>query len=84
MSERQGVEIDYCPQCRGVWLDRGELDKIIERGSKEMAAQQQPAAPPQQYGQQQHSQQAYGKPHHDSYGHGYPKRKKSFFEELFD
>ena len=31
MAERQGVEIDYCPQCRGVWLDRGELDKIIER-----------------------------------------------------
>lgn len=33
MSERQGVEIDYCPQCRGVWLDRGELDKIIERAT---------------------------------------------------
>ncbi len=31
MSERSGVEIDYCPKCRGVWLDRGELDKIIER-----------------------------------------------------
>lgn len=31
MSDRQGVEIDYCPKCRGVWLDRGELDKIIER-----------------------------------------------------
>jgi Zn-finger nucleic acid-binding protein len=31
MSERQGVEIDYCPDCRGVWLDRGELDKIIDR-----------------------------------------------------
>jgi Zn-finger nucleic acid-binding protein len=31
MSERQGVEIDYCPTCRGIWLDRGELDKIIER-----------------------------------------------------
>jgi len=31
MAERQGIEIDYCPQCRGVWLDRGELDKIIER-----------------------------------------------------
>jgi len=41
MTERQGVEIDYCPSCRGVWLDRGELDKIIER-SNEMAA---PAAP---------------------------------------
>jgi Zn-finger nucleic acid-binding protein len=35
MTERQGVEIDYCPQCRGVWLDRGELDKIIERAAKE-------------------------------------------------
>jgi Zn-finger nucleic acid-binding protein len=33
MTERQGVEIDYCPDCRGVWLDRGELDKIIERSS---------------------------------------------------
>ena len=33
MSERQGIEIDYCPRCRGVWLDRGELDKIIERGA---------------------------------------------------
>ena len=33
MSDRQGVEIDYCPKCRGVWLDRGELDKIIERSS---------------------------------------------------
>jgi Zn-finger nucleic acid-binding protein len=33
MSERQGVEIDYCPKCRGVWLDRGELDKIIERSA---------------------------------------------------
>jgi len=31
MTERQGVEIDYCPKCRGVWLDKGELDKIIER-----------------------------------------------------
>ena len=33
LSERQGIEIDYCPDCRGVWLDRGELDKIIERAS---------------------------------------------------
>src|SRR4029453_13091504 len=37
MTERQGVEIDYCPQCRGVWLDRGELDKIIERSESAMA-----------------------------------------------
>ena len=33
MSDRQGIEIDYCPDCRGVWLDRGELDKIIERSN---------------------------------------------------
>ena len=33
MSDRQGIEIDYCPQCRGVWLDRGELDKLIERST---------------------------------------------------
>lgn len=31
VAERQGVEIDYCPDCRGVWLDHGELDKIIDR-----------------------------------------------------
>jgi hypothetical protein len=34
MADRQGIEIDYCPQCRGVWLDRGELDKIIERSQQ--------------------------------------------------
>jgi Zn-finger nucleic acid-binding protein len=44
MSERSGIEIDYCPTCRGVWLDRGELDKIIERNSADMAG----AAPRQQ------------------------------------
>ncbi len=42
MTERQNIEIDYCPKCRGVWLDRGELDKILERG----AQQPVPVAPP--------------------------------------
>lgn len=58
MSERSGIEIDYCPTCRGVWLDRGELDKIIERAGQEspqpyppQAAQQPPVQPP--YPQQQ-------------------------------
>ncbi|WP_112310422.1 TFIIB-type zinc ribbon-containing protein [Pseudogemmobacter bohemicus] len=41
MSDRQGIEIDYCPQCRGVWLDRGELDKIIERSTAEAPAPRQ-------------------------------------------
>ncbi len=40
MTERQGVEIDYCPQCRGVWLDKGELDKIIEKSTSGEASQQ--------------------------------------------
>jgi Zn-finger nucleic acid-binding protein len=44
MADRQGIEIDYCPQCRGVWLDRGELDKIIER-SMAMTGGAVPTAP---------------------------------------
>jgi Zn-finger nucleic acid-binding protein len=72
MSERSGIEIDYCPTCRGVWLDRGELDKIIERSA---AAQPQAAPPPQQQ-QYQGGSQGYHKPYH--------KRRKSFLEELFD
>lgn len=64
MSERSGVEIDYCPTCRGVWLDRGELDKILERAEREdgPAAPAAPAAPsapaPPAYG----GQPAYGQP----------------------
>jgi Zn-finger nucleic acid-binding protein len=45
MTERQGIEIDYCPQCRGVWLDRGELDKIIERAQTPIAPTGGPSAP---------------------------------------
>ncbi len=81
MSERSGIEIDYCPQCRGVWLDRGELDKIIERNAASQAPQPAPAAQPQpQSG-------AWGAPQQHQ-GHGYGgkpyKRRKSFLEELFD
>ena len=45
MSERQNIEIDYCPKCRGVWLDRGELDKIIERSAAEAQPVLQPNPP---------------------------------------
>jgi uncharacterized protein YbaR (Trm112 family) len=45
MSERQNIEIDYCPKCRGVWLDRGELDKIIERSAAEAQPGLQPNPP---------------------------------------
>jgi len=80
MSDRQGVEIDYCPQCRGVWLDRGELDKIIERSAPEAPVQQQqrPAPDYARHGGAQHG--GFG---HGSHGKPYKKRK-SFLEELFD
>ena len=80
MSERSGIEIDYCPTCRGVWLDRGELDKIIERNSASQQAQSQTAPPPQQAPWGNQGQQPYGHGHH---GKPY-KRRKSFLEELFD
>lgn len=81
MSERQGVEIDYCPQCRGVWLDRGELDKIIERSARETPAPQ-PQAAPQAVPQAPPPQgDPWGYGSHPKYHH---KRRKSFLEELFD
>ena len=82
MSERQGVEIDYCPECRGVWLDRGELDKVIERSAiQEPVALQPVQQAPQPVYQPQQSH--YGHGHGYSHGHK-PYRKKSFLEELFD
>jgi uncharacterized protein len=84
MSERQGIEIDYCPECRGIWLDRGELDKIIQRSATEappLAAPQPQAPPPQQGYSQQH-----GYPPQHGYGHGHKpyKRHKHWLEEIFD
>lgn len=76
MSERSGIEIDYCPKCRGVWLDRGELDKIIERSEKQMGSNSL-------YNQER------SVPRHDSYErkeynpHKHHK-KESFWGELFD
>ena len=87
MSDRQGVEIDYCPQCRGVWLDRGELDKIIERSAP--AAVAQPAMPVQPMPPQM-PQQGYMQPpqgyNNDYYvdKHGHQKRKKGLLGEIFD
>lgn len=71
MSERQNIEIDYCPSCRGVWLDRGELDKIIERSVEQERPSAQRATGPSG---------GYSDKHH--YKHGY--RRKSWLHELFD
>lgn len=69
MADRQGVEIDYCPQCRGVWLDRGELDKIIERST---AAPDRGAGRPEPYREMG-----------DRHPHS-ARKKKSFLGEMFD
>ena len=73
LSEREGVEIDYCPECRGVWLDRGELDKIIERTDSGPSDRRD----------------RYRERHQDTYGHNYrrypkKKKKKGLLGELFD
>lgn len=97
MTERSGVEIDYCPQCRGVWLDRGELDKIIDRAGALLPSAAPQPVPQQAYAPQQ--QPAYQQPavhpqfgghggHHDGHKddkHGYGQhKKKSMLSELFD
>jgi Zn-finger nucleic acid-binding protein len=94
MSERQGIEIDYCPQCRGVWLDRGELDKIIERTGDVQGPPPSPP-PPNRTGQgvaggwtrpatPPSQQQPWSGDHH-GHGHGHGgKRRKSWLEEIFD
>ncbi|MFZ9394819.1 MAG: zf-TFIIB domain-containing protein [Erythrobacter sp.] len=83
MSDRQGIEIDYCPQCRGVWLDRGELDKIIERSAPPAApaapaAPSQPAPPPPSYPPQGYAPT----PHYG--GKPYYKKQKHWLSEIFD
>lgn len=76
MSERSGIEIDYCPTCRGVWLDRGELDKIIERNAQQAAPAPQAIPVSRPMVEPQHG--------YDPRYQGQRKRKKSFLEELFD
>lgn len=82
MSDRQGVEIDYCPQCRGVWLDRGELDKILERSARDHAAPTPPQAAPPAPGYRGDIGHGYG--YDDDRKYYKHKRRKSFLEELFD
>lgn len=80
MSERQGIEIDYCPQCRGVWLDRGELDKIIEKSagfSEAPRTENRSAGYPDKAPHDPYSRQ----PQHGGY---HKKKREGFFADLFD
>lgn len=80
MADRQGVEIDYCPACRGIWLDRGELDKILDRAATVTAPAIAVSGP---------SARSNYKPDFEDSdyrkGHGYQReRKRSWLKEIFD
>jgi uncharacterized protein len=97
--ERNGVTIDQCSECRGIFLDRGELERLVDAEAAFNSGRSQPVAPPppapshggyqQQQQQPRHDDRRYDDRHHDDrqyYGeHGHKrKRKESFFEQLFD
>ena len=73
MTERQGLEIDYCPKCRGVWLDKGELDRIIERALLEAKSG----------GVGNRRDENYER-HEDNQPHGHRQKRKGFWGDLFD
>ncbi len=79
MSDRQGVEIDYCPKCRGVWLDKGELDKIIERTADHYGGDSNKYSSDQSYRKDEYDQK---------YDKRYPnqpyRKKKGFLGDMFD
>ncbi len=81
ITDKQGIEIDYCPECRGIWLDRGELDKIIERSAQHYSSRENYEADYKKYGYKDHDE----KYHQGQHPHQHPhKKKKSFLDDFFD
>ena len=76
-NERQGIEIDYCPKCRGVWLDRGELDKIIERATPQPVM----PTPHQPYDAPRGHQERHGE---DNSRYRPKKKREGFLGDIFD
>mgnify|MGYP002777174075 CR=1 FL=1 len=96
-AQRQGVEIDYCPQCRGIWLDRGELEKLIERSGSEFHDDQDGYSAGNQYredygrGEGGHHGRSSGREHGRGHDRGYGgehggrrERRGGFLGDLFD
>lgn len=77
MADRQGVEIDYCPACRGIWLDRGELDKLLERAATSSAPAPVPVPPNRKQTDFEDSDYRDGR-------HPQRSHKKSWLNEIFD
>lgn len=91
MTDRQGIEIDYCPQCRGVWLDRGELDKLIERSAGAPAAPAGPSRPRTEeyqspdYSRSRDHDRRDGDDYHGGHDKHHKKHKREgFLGDLFD
>ncbi|GGI20828.1 hypothetical protein GCM10008066_25980 [Oxalicibacterium faecigallinarum] len=84
VSDRHGIEIDYCPNCRGVWMDRGELDKLIERSITSLPAE--PPAPVRSpISSMRGMAAANPNPHYGYIKEGYgQKQRKNLLAELFD
>ena len=85
LSEKQGIEIDYCPQCRGVWLDRGELDKLIDRSQPQDRGQDRRQDDSNSYESRDHDRRDYDEDHgkHDN-RQGHKKKREGFLGDLFD
>lgn len=83
MADRSGIEIDYCPQCRGVWLDRGELDKIIERNAQQTASGSSSFATPPK-GDLDRNLREEDRRYRDDDEYYKRKKKKNLFDDLFD
>lgn len=97
ISSREGIEIDFCPQCRGVWLDRGELDKVIERAATSLAPTPVGSGPSQEprfereprydkdrYDDRRHERRGYDERGYDDRRYGKRKKRGSFLDDIFD
>jgi len=88
MSERQGIEIDYCPECRGVWLDRGELDKIVERAARDLEPERdrrdRDRDEPRYRDEPKHREPKYVDPKYIDPKYARKKKRESFLSELFE
>ena len=84
VSSREGVEIDFCPQCRGVWLDRGELDKILDRAATTYAAPPSSYQPPDDRRRDDRYDDDRRDDDRGDYDRGRKRRKRGFLDDLFD
>ncbi len=89
MTERRGVEIDYCPRCRGVWLDRGELDKLMQAADRDDDddewRREERGYRGEPYREEPYREERYrDEPYRDDRYYGKPRKKRSFLSEMFE